>query len=102
VATLVILSAFRFIELRLPTEFYAHHALTFQRDRVMGEDDLQKLIGEHGFSIANLSYRLTDNGKLFEYRMVLKSRDRRNAERLAAYLRKLPEVVEFRIAPTGD
>jgi putative Mg2+ transporter-C (MgtC) family protein len=34
--------------------------------------------------------------------MVLKSRDRRNAERLAAHLRKLPEVVEFRIAPTGD
>lgn len=102
VATLLILSAFRFIELRLPTEFYAHHALTFERDRVMAEKELHKVIGEHGFSIANLSYRLTDNGKFFEYRMVLKSRDRQNAERLAEYLRKLPEVVEFRIAPTGD
>jgi putative Mg2+ transporter-C (MgtC) family protein len=102
VATLLILSAFRYIELRLPTEFYAHHALTFARDKVMAEEELQALIGQHGFSIANLSYRLTENGKLFEYRMVLKSRDRRNAETLAQHLRKLPEVVEFRIAPTGD
>ena len=29
-ATLAILAAFRFIELRLPTEFYAHHSLMFE------------------------------------------------------------------------
>src|SRR4051812_30201289 len=34
-ATLAILSAFRFIEHRLPTEFYAHHSLMFARDAVM-------------------------------------------------------------------
>src|SRR5213083_945679 len=30
-ATIAILAAFRFIELRLPTEFYAHHSLMFER-----------------------------------------------------------------------
>jgi putative Mg2+ transporter-C (MgtC) family protein len=101
-ATLVILALFRFIESRLPSEFYAHHVLSFARDKVMIEEDMRKLIGSHGFSIANLSSRLADGGGLFEYRMVLKSRDRANAEKLSQHLRALPEVVEFRISPTGD
>jgi putative Mg2+ transporter-C (MgtC) family protein len=101
-ATLAVLAVFRFIESRLPTEFYAHHSLTFERAAVMAEEDLRKLISEHGFSIANLSYRLSDGGNLFEYGMVLKTRDRRNADALCQHLRRLPEVREFRIAPTGD
>ena len=101
-ATLAILAAFRFLELRLPSEFYAHHSLTFERGTVMAEDELRRLVGEHGFSIANLSYRLSEGGKLFEYEMVIKSRDRRNAEALSTHLCQLPEVLEFHIAPTGD
>ena len=42
----------------------------------MGEDELRKLVGGHGFSIANLYSRLIDEGKFFEYRMVIRSRDR--------------------------
>ena len=102
IATLAVLAAFRFIERRLPAEFYAHHSLTFQRSAVMSEDDLRRLIGDHGFSIANLSYRLSNDGKLFEYGMVIKTRDSRNAEALAQHLCRRPEVLEFRIAPTGD
>jgi hypothetical protein len=34
--------------------------------------------------------------------MTIKNRDRRSAEALSVHLRRLPEVVEFRIAPTGD
>src|SRR6186997_3326822 len=71
-ATLVVLALFRIIEARLPSEFYAHHMLRFQRDRVMGEDDMCKLIQNHGFTIANISSRLTDGGDHFEYRMTIK------------------------------
>jgi putative Mg2+ transporter-C (MgtC) family protein len=102
VATLAVLAAFRFIERRLPAEFYAHHSLTFQRGAVMSEEDMRGLLDAHGFSIANLSYRLSGDGRLFEYGMVIKTRDRRNAEALSEHLRRLPEVLEFRIAPTGD
>jgi putative Mg2+ transporter-C (MgtC) family protein len=102
IATLAVLAAFRFIERRLPAEFYAHHSLTFQRVAIMSEEDLRRLTGEHGFSIANLSYRLSGDGKLFEYGMVIKTRDRRNVDALAQHLCRLPEVLEFRIAPTGD
>jgi putative Mg2+ transporter-C (MgtC) family protein len=101
-ATLAILAAFRFIELRLPTEFYAHHSLMFERGAVMAEDELRRLIGEHGFSIANLSYHLSEGGKFFEYGMVIKSRERRNADALSRHLSKLPEVLEFSIDPMGD
>ncbi len=102
VATLVVLSLFRFIEAKLPAEFYAHHELCFGRDAVMSEEKLRELLRSHGFSIANLSSRLTEGGKQFEYRMVLKSRDPKSAETLSQQLRKLPEVLEFRISPTGD
>jgi putative Mg2+ transporter-C (MgtC) family protein len=102
VATLMVLSVFRWIENRLPSEFYAHHHLRFKRDAVMGEDELKTLIGGHGFSIANLHSRLTDEGRLFEYRMVIRSRDRASAQTLSQHLLKLPQVIEFRISPTGD
>src|SRR5438270_7413055 len=38
IATLSVLSVFRVIESRLPSEFYAHHHLRFRRDAVMRED----------------------------------------------------------------
>ena len=102
VATLAILSAFRFVEHRLPAEFYAHHTLTFERGAVMTEDELRRMAGEHGFTIANLSYHLRDGGRRFEYGMVIKSRDPRNADALSRHLSKRPEVLEFRIDPMGD
>jgi putative Mg2+ transporter-C (MgtC) family protein len=102
IATLMVLAIFRVIEARLPSEFYAHHMLRFSRTKVLGESELRKMIGDHGFTIANLSSRLSEGGQQFEYRMTIKSRDRLNAERLSEHLRSLPEVLEFRITPTGD
>lgn len=101
-AVLIILSAFRFIELRLPSEYFAHHSLKFDRQSVMPEEELRSLVGTYGFTIANMSSRLTESGKMFEYRMVIRTRDRGNAERLTRHLLTLPQVLEFRITPTGD
>jgi putative Mg2+ transporter-C (MgtC) family protein len=102
IATLVALSLFRIIENRLPSEFYAHHHLRFKREAVMPEEKLRALIAADGFTIANLSTRLISEGKILEYRMVIRSRDRANAEALSQHLLSLPEVIEFRISPTGD
>ncbi len=102
IATLMVLSVFRWIENKLPSEFYAHHHLSFKRDAVMSESELKQVIGSHGFSIANLHSRLTDDGRTFEYRMVIRSRHRDSAQALAQHLLELPQVIEFRISPTGD
>jgi putative Mg2+ transporter-C (MgtC) family protein len=102
ISTLIVLALFRFIEARLPSEFYAHHTLRFPKKRVMGETEMRAMIAKYGFSIANLSSRLVEGGQQFEYRMTIKSRDRLAAERLSKHLRGMPDVIEFRIAPTGD
>ena len=34
--------------------------------------------------------------------MVMRSRDPKSAEKLSQHLRTLPQVIEFRISPTGD
>lgn len=102
ICTLIILSGFRFIEARMPSEFYAHHHVRFRRDKVMHEDELRKLVGKHGFTIANIHSRLIDGGQHFEYRMVIRSRDRASAQALSKELLATPSVIEFRISPTGD
>lgn len=100
--TLGILSVFRWIELHAPALFYAHHVVRFRRDAIMPEEELRSLIAAHGFTIANLSYRLEAEGRYFEYRMVIRSHDSRNASRLAETLERNASVVEFRISPAGD
>src|SRR5947199_7062778 len=40
VAALTVLALFRYIEARLPSEFYAHHMLRFARQSVMSEAEL--------------------------------------------------------------
>ena len=67
----------------------------------MGEEDLRKFVSGHGFSIANLSTHLIEDGQFFEYRMVIRSRDIERPGALPASVRQ-PEVIEFRISPTGD
>ncbi|MBZ0139409.1 MAG: MgtC/SapB family protein [Pseudorhodoplanes sp.] len=101
-AALAVLAVFRWIENRLPAEYYAHLIVTFPRRKVMTEDKLRRLVGDRGFSIANLSSRLTNAGKDFEYRMMIKSRERLATEALSRQLRQSPEVIGFRISPTGD
>src|SRR5258705_7525195 len=102
VAALTVLALFRYIESQLPSEIYAHHLIRFARDHVIGEEEVHKLIHDHGFTIANLSSRLSERGQQFEYRMTIKSRDRKNAEALCTYLRGRPEVIGLRITPPGD
>ncbi len=102
VLVLGVLAVFRWIEVWMPTQFYAHFQVRFARDMVMPEPELRELVRRFNFSVANLSYRLEDNGRHFEYRMVIRSNDQEDATKLAQALEQTSSVVEFRIAPTGD
>jgi putative Mg2+ transporter-C (MgtC) family protein len=102
VATLGTLTFFRHIEAWAPSEIFALHVLRFSKDRVMEESEVRRIISEQGFSIANMSYRLNDEGKTFEYRMTIRTLRQENIGRLADLLRRIPEVLEFRVSPTGD
>ena len=100
--TLGTLSTFRWIENRMPAQFYAHFMIRFQRNGAMPEAELRRVVAQHGFSIANLNYRLTNEGKHFEYRMVMRTLNQDNMRSLSETLNGLQSVLEYRIAPTGD
>lgn len=102
ILTLGTLSIFRWIEAKMPSNFYAHHSLCFKRDNVMKELDVRALLSNYGFTVSNMRYRTSDDGRLFEYRMVIGTIDSDKMSLLAAYLRTLPDVKTFRISPTGD
>ncbi|HTQ77356.1 MAG TPA: MgtC/SapB family protein [Burkholderiales bacterium] len=96
------LSVFRWIEGRMPSEFYANFLVRFPRNDVMPEAALRQLVAEHGFSVANMSYRIAGQGREFEYQMVLRTLHAANVQNFSARLASEPTVTEFRIAPTGD
>lgn len=104
-ATLIVLgtlSLFRWIEAQIPTQIYALHIIRFPKADTMPEPQLRALLEGYGFAISNMSYRLDDGGSIFEYRMMLRTFDKRHLEKLATDLRALENVVEFRISPPGD
>ncbi|MHB8534469.1 MAG: MgtC/SapB family protein [Sulfuricaulis sp.] len=104
-ATLIVLgtlSLFRWIEMIMPTLYYARLNVRFKRQETPPESELRDLICPRGFSVANLSYRLEQEGKFFEYQMTVRSQSRDNFRQLAEMLTAMDRVLEFDIIPTGD
>lgn len=102
ILTLGVLSLFRWIEVRMPTQVYYYFEARFARQAPMAEEALRSLIQSHGFSIANFSYRLDDGGRMRGYSMVLRAIDRASAARLSKALENVETIIEYRIAPSGD
>jgi putative Mg2+ transporter-C (MgtC) family protein len=100
--TLIVLSVFRWIERRMPIEFYANLSVAFLRNAALPEAELRAMVERQGFFIANMNYSVTGEGKIFEYQMVIHSPDRGNTRQLSEALNAVPSVMGFRIAPTGD
>jgi len=100
--TLGVLSLFRWIEAIIPSQFYARLHIRFKRQELMPEPDMRTLITGHGFSVANLSYELSDEGKVFEYQMTIRTGERDSYRRLAENLTAREQVLEFHIHPTTD
>jgi len=98
--TLGVLSLFRWIETRMPTQSYYFFDVRFLRSGLK-EDALRTLIERHGFSIGNFSYRVDGEGRS-RHTMVLRTTDRSSAPRLAETLGTDETVVEFRLSPTGE
>lgn len=100
--TLGTLSVFRWVETRMPAQFYAHFVIRFHRAATMTEDAMRQLLNQHGFTVANLHYRLDAVEDFFEYRMVIRTSRADDLQRLTESLGALESVREFRLAPTGD
>lgn len=100
--TLGVLSLFRWIEAIIPSQYYARLHIRFKRQELLPEPELRTFITGHGFSVANLSYQLSDEGKVFEYQMTIRTGERESYRRLAENLTNREHVLEFHIHPTTD
>jgi putative Mg2+ transporter-C (MgtC) family protein len=102
VLTVGVLSLFRWIEARMPSHSYAHMQLRFDRTDAVPEEQVREMLKEYGFTIANMSYRTTDDGMGLEYRMVIRTTKGENTRKLANFLRNWERARVFQISPTGD
>jgi putative Mg2+ transporter-C (MgtC) family protein len=102
VLTLATLSIFRWIESKMPGDYYGHLEVRFSRGGAMPEDEFRRFLAEQGFSIANLSYRYSADAAFIEYRMVVRTKRAEDVKRLAEALETMRTVVEFRMFPAGD
>ena len=101
ILTLGVLSLFRWIEARMPSQAYFHFDVRFTRAAAVSEHSVRELSEKHGFSVANFSYRM-DEGGLLRFMTVIRSADRTGAGRLSETLQAMDEILEFRISPAGD
>jgi putative Mg2+ transporter-C (MgtC) family protein len=99
VLVLAVLTVFRQLESLLPAQRFAVHTLQFARDAVLPEEAVRALLREHGFRVLRVSYRVTGDGELFEYRMAIRSSRPEDAAHLARTLTARPEVRRFSISP---
>jgi putative Mg2+ transporter-C (MgtC) family protein len=86
----------------MPPESYAYHYVRFDRTKAMSEDEVRALLAAHGFSMANIGYRITRDGPCFEYQVTIQTTGPNNTAHLDPSLRKLELIREFRISQMGD
>lgn len=102
ILTLGTLSIFRWIEAKMPNQFFARLTIKFQRESMMPEDEFRRFVADHGFSIANLTYRYNVRDGTFEYETVIQNRDPGNGRTLSEALCKTATVQEFQLSPMAD
>ena len=104
VLALLVLSVFRWIENRVPTQAYYYFDVKYTREGNLSEEGMRELLGKLGFSVANFSYQLDGTGaeRILRHKMTLQTTDRKAAARLARWLEENKTVLEFRLSPTGD
>ena len=100
--TLGTLSMFRWIEVRMPAVSYMQHTVRFPLHSAIPEQDYRDFVADHGLNTSEFSYRVSAEGGYAEYQLVLSTRDPGAERRLASALTKDPNVLEFRMAPSGD
>lgn len=102
VITIGILTVFRKIESRMPSQIFANHTIIFGRENYLSEGEIRELLFKNGFSAANVSYRLLEKGEQLEYRMTVRTMERGNIEKLSKTLMGQASIVEFNISMAGD
>lgn len=100
--TLIILALFPWIESKLPSRLYCHHFIRFDRNASMSEAEVRAMLTAHDFKVLGISYRATEDGLFYEFKMLVRTSEPEHVAKLAEDLRKMSNVITFDITPTGD
>ncbi len=98
VVALLTLVVFRWVENRVPWRVYAIGVFRFDAEQAPDEKTLAELFARSAVSMSEMSYKLTREGRTFEYLTNLETRDRRGYEDLALQLRTIPGLVEYEVS----
>jgi putative Mg2+ transporter-C (MgtC) family protein len=101
-AILITLAVFRWIDDRAPWRIYSYAALRFAAESAPREADLLALLGEHGVVLRDMSYRLLEGGRVFEYGVNLEGARQGALTRLAERLRRMPGLLEFELSRVSN
>lgn len=100
IITVLTLSVFRWFESQIPAHMYAKFTVRFMCGKSHADEDvLRELISQHNIKPFESSYRLSDEGKFFEYEMTIRTREKTSFRKLAQSLMDMDEVHEFKITP---
>jgi putative Mg2+ transporter-C (MgtC) family protein len=98
VAVLLSLAVLRVIEAWLPSQIYALAMFRFRAEDAPSQDRLTELLGGHAVTLEEISYRLIEAGRVFEFRGTVATTRRAGFESLANRLKETPGLIEFEIA----
>jgi putative Mg2+ transporter-C (MgtC) family protein len=84
------------------TLFYLQHSVRFPLHRAIPETEYCEFIAEQGLKSSEFSYHASVEAGYMEYHMVLSSRNPGAERRLAKALTTNPDVLEFKLALSGE
>lgn len=102
VLTLLMLSAARFLDHRMPQKNFVHIRVRSRREQSLGETDLRALLQGFELKGARLDHKLVDGGAAFELSGMFSGKDTLPLSAVADRLREDPRIVEFDILPRKD
>lgn len=102
VATIGVLSLFRWLERMMPTMSYADVVVSFEAAQDAGPQAMNERLAASNFLLSNLAYALIDKGTQVEYRMVIRSKHGDVVDTLSKLLKKETGMTAFVITPRGD
>lgn len=102
VATVVVLSMFRWLEKILPSLYYAKVMMSFKASEVIDKETILNIVNECGVFSFSPSFVLDDEGRFFRYEMTVRTKDINNFHQLSETLRVMEAIREYSVIPTGD
>jgi putative Mg2+ transporter-C (MgtC) family protein len=100
--TIGTLSLFRLVESRLPALYYGRVQVRMPSQSALSEDEITGIICDHNFQPSEPSYHLSNNGKLYEFQMTVRTRSTDNFSKLAEALAANRNIREFDLVRMGD